>query len=499
MTGDLGAASIADIAATSWRCPSFWGDQSRNHYVASHDPECSGDQEVMPGAASGYYQDPLNPEILRYWTGTYWTVDTRTAAGAEAQPTLGDNVLVAMDEFMPGHTLPPPVPGQRKSVPGGPVASTLHWEPSNTAILAAEDMELTATALQQRMELNDEERLAFGWCVLHLMNRDLVGRGQTTKKHVECVAVRDEYRSAVASGEIHAVACGEIHTVVTAVDGERASAGNSKASQPLPHEDPLYLLPYLSRFDDLAHNLSIVVDLAVAEPWYMEKVRTSKEARRIALAEICGSMGGSIKVSDAYNYRIEASIMEATGVCNMSSHRALWMLGAATVGMFLTGGLLAPAIAGMFGGMGGLVGAAAVAHGLALLGGGSLAAGGFGMAGGMALLTGVGAVGGATVAGGLTHNRIAAWEAFSPDQAAVEAVKSYALIRALRQHDETQDEAAKARTAFRDQTNNLIAVVAIEEAKGEAARQAESSRHETAPGSTHSSEPKAVTATPHPS
>lgn len=61
--------------------------------------------------------------------------------------------------------------------------------------------------------------------------------------------------------------------------------------------------------------------------------------------------------------------------------------------------LAAPAVGGAIGSLGvfgGLSGAAATSHGLALLGGGSLAAGGLGMAGGTAVVTAVGAaVGGA--------------------------------------------------------------------------------------------------------
>lgn len=56
--------------------------------------------------------------------------------------------------------------------------------------------------------------------------------------------------------------------------------------------------------------------------------------------------------------------------------------------------LAAPAIGGAIGGSaigGGLSGAAAVSHGLAMVGGGSLAAGGMGMAGGTAVITAVGA------------------------------------------------------------------------------------------------------------
>ncbi|MBO1769293.1 DUF726 domain-containing protein [Agrococcus sp. TF02-05] len=75
-------------------------------------------------------------------------------------------------------------------------------------------------------------------------------------------------------------------------------------------------------------------------------------------------------------------------------------LAVAAVGIGVPVGLAAaPAIGGAIGSLGmfgGFSGAAASAHGLALLGGGSIAAGGLGMAGGTAVLTAVGgAVGGA--------------------------------------------------------------------------------------------------------
>ena len=65
------------------------------------------------------------------------------------------------------------------------------------------------------------------------------------------------------------------------------------------------------------------------------------------------------------------------------------------------GWMAAPAIAAYLGAGAGLAGAAATAHGLALLGGGTLAAGGFGMAGGMMIVAGTGAVlGGVAGVGG---------------------------------------------------------------------------------------------------
>src|SRR5690606_26404184 len=81
----------------------------------------------------------------------------------------------------------------------------------------------------------------------------------------------------------------------------------------------------------------------------------------------------------------------------------------------LTGGLAAPAIAGVYGTLVlGYSGAVATTAGLAALGGGSIAAGGLGMAGGAALITGFSGAAGAGVvtlagkAAGLTAARTAA-------------------------------------------------------------------------------------------
>lgn len=68
--------------------------------------------------------------------------------------------------------------------------------------------------------------------------------------------------------------------------------------------------------------------------------------------------------------------------------------------------LAAPAIGGAIGSLtafGGLSGAAATAHGLALLGGGPLAAGGLGMAGGTAVVTAVGAAVGGTLGASVSN------------------------------------------------------------------------------------------------
>jgi hypothetical protein len=64
----------------------------------------------------------------------------------------------------------------------------------------------------------------------------------------------------------------------------------------------------------------------------------------------------------------------------------------ASVAIGVTGGVAAPALGGIIGGMMGLSGAAATSAGLAFLGGGAIAAGGFGMAGGSIAVIGGGAI-----------------------------------------------------------------------------------------------------------
>lgn len=90
----------------------------------------------------------------------------------------------------------------------------------------------------------------------------------------------------------------------------------------------------------------------------------------------------------------------------LKSHRKIDWVKVAAFGVggilfFGFGGwLAAPAIGSALGSIAGLSGAAATAHGLALLGGGSIAMGGMGMAGGTWLVTGVGALAGLGISGG---------------------------------------------------------------------------------------------------
>jgi len=86
---------------------------------------------------------------------------------------------------------------------------------------------------------------------------------------------------------------------------------------------------------------------------------------------------------------------------NLDRTSKLALAGAFAVGLAIpTGFLSAPALGGALGSIGvfgGLSGAAATSHGLALLGGGAIAAGGLGVAGGTAVVTGIGAAVGGTL------------------------------------------------------------------------------------------------------
>ncbi len=109
--------------------------------------------------------------------------------------------------------------------------------------------------------------------------------------------------------------------------------------------------------------------------------------------------GSRLATIDEYRAWLEfdkANLMKATRILTMGVGGAAIVAPAAF--------LAAPVIGGVIGGSfigGGLSGAAAVSHGLALLGGGSLAAGGFGMAGGTAVIAVAGAALGTALGGEL--------------------------------------------------------------------------------------------------
>lgn len=150
---------------------------------------------------------------------------------------------------------------------------------------------------------------------------------------------------------------------------------------------------------DVELRRRLLIDLALADPYSPYEVKTSANGFEDALVTVScalGLQGGAAK--EVLEVRAEA----------LKVHRALpWKKIAASgvIGTVLVASgawVFAPAIGTALGTAAGLSGAAATAHGLALLGGGSLAAGGAGMAGGLWIVTGVGAAVGAT-AGGVGH------------------------------------------------------------------------------------------------
>ncbi|ARU51098.1 hypothetical protein CBR64_05925 [Cellulosimicrobium cellulans] len=95
---------------------------------------------------------------------------------------------------------------------------------------------------------------------------------------------------------------------------------------------------------------------------------------------------------------------EKPNLSKVSKLAAVGVIGVAAAGPIAF--VAAPAIGGAIGSLGmfgGLTGAAASSHGLALLGGGTLAAGGFGMAGGTAVVTVVGAAVGGTLGASVSN------------------------------------------------------------------------------------------------
>ncbi len=143
----------------------------------------------------------------------------------------------------------------------------------------------------------------------------------------------------------------------------------------------------------------LIIDLAFSNPFAPYELTFKDSDLTKGLTKVAHSVG----LMKADVERIRATQREA-----MKAHRhidwkriAIYGIGG-TVVVAAGGWALAPAIGTAIGGAAGLSGAAATAHGLAILGGGSLAIGGAGMAGGMWLITGAGAAAGLLGAAGST-------------------------------------------------------------------------------------------------
>lgn len=111
---------------------------------------------------------------------------------------------------------------------------------------------------------------------------------------------------------------------------------------------------------------------------------------------------------------------------NNNSFLRIAIIASAAVALAITGGLAAPAIGSIIGGMMGLSGAAATSAGLAFLGGGAIAAGGFGMAGGAAVIIGGGSILGATIGEAINQSLLE-----NDDFVLSQLAKTEAIVRAF--------------------------------------------------------------------
>ncbi|WP_324247486.1 hypothetical protein [Nocardia sp.] len=200
--------------------------------------------------------------------------------------------------------------------------------------------------------------------------------------------------------------------------------------------------------------LLLLIDLYGFEPWVEGK--WDKAVRAEALAAAHSAMD-TLHPEDLH--AVENAYKEAIKKLSKASNwKKYALLAGAGLGLgALTGGLAAPAIAGVYGTLVlGYSGAVATTAGLAALGGGSIAAGGLGMAGGAALITGFSGAAGAGVvtlagkAAGLTAARIAA-----------DAIRLHVVTQLVFRDVDGNEEAAKAViVGLRERATNLGKTVA---------------------------------------
>jgi hypothetical protein len=148
---------------------------------------------------------------------------------------------------------------------------------------------------------------------------------------------------------------------------------------------------------DLDQRKTLLIDLSFSDPFAPYELKYDEDWQRDAIKDIAKGLVVDLSFVDAISATRKAAA-RAHHRRNIAFTVAFGIGGA--VVLALGGWMAAPVIAGYLGASAGLAGAAATAHGLALLGGGTLAAGGMGMAGGMAIVTGGGAAIGGLAGGG---------------------------------------------------------------------------------------------------
>ena len=140
-----------------------------------------------------------------------------------------------------------------------------------------------------------------------------------------------------------------------------------------------------------------LVDLAFSDPFAPYSLKFGSDDLLQGLQTVANALGEAAGRVD----EIKDARKAAAKAHSSSKIKRIGAIGIATaVALGSAGWLAAPAIGTALGTSAGLTGAAATAHGLAVLGGGSLAAGGFGMAGGMWIVAGTAATAGVVTGSG---------------------------------------------------------------------------------------------------
>ena len=161
--------------------------------------------------------------------------------------------------------------------------------------------------------------------------------------------------------------------------------------------EPRDLLMEIVEDWSLVDRTRLLIDLDFTEPFAPHELKVDEDDFDDALRSLASSLGlGAGVVAKMEDIRRSAERAHLT-----SQVAKVAIAGAAGIVLVGSGAwVLAPIIGGALGGAAGLSGAAATAHGLALIGGGAVSAGGAGMAGGLWLVTGVGVAAGGVGGGG---------------------------------------------------------------------------------------------------
>ena len=145
---------------------------------------------------------------------------------------------------------------------------------------------------------------------------------------------------------------------------------------------------------------ALLIDLSFANPYSPYELEYKEKDLLAAAAKVGQYLGLTDEEIDAI-WKTRKDALDSHSAFSWS--KVVLMAVGGGVILALGGWAVAPVLGAYLGAAGtGLAGAAAIAHGLALIGGGSLAFGGLGMAGGMWIVVGASALGGTLAAGGGT-------------------------------------------------------------------------------------------------